>query len=405
MKRAPLTIKTLAVNNLKRKPFRTTCLIIVVFILAFTIFGGSVLTASLKNGMNSVEQRLGADIMVVPDGNEADAEGILLQGKQSYFYFDRSVAEQVAKIEGVAQVTTQFYLTSVGSDHCSFPVQMIGIDPATDFVIQPWIAKSYGGELADGQVIIGSEITPFVDNTVKFFNQTYPVAAKLEKTATGLDTSVFMNMNTIKSILASASDLGYNFLSDQEPDSAISSVLVKVDKGYDVIKVVRNIRDDTRTVDVDVIVSKNMIFSISNSLGSFVTFIYILSSALWVLAVIVLLVVYSVTINERKKEFAVLRTLGAKRNKLIGIVLLESLFTSIIGALGGVLAAAAIVFPYSTYIGDKLQLPYLQPSVHVILGVLAFSLLLAFAVGPLASIYSAVRISKAETYLTMREGE
>lgn len=403
MKRVPLTMKTLAVHNLMRKPFRTNCLIIAVFILAFTIFGGSVLTASLKNGMNSVEQRLGADIMVVPKGNKADVEGILLQGKQSYFYFDKSAVQQVKKVEGVEQVTAQFYLTSASSGHCSFPVQMIGFDPDTDFIIQPWIAKSFRSKFGDGQIIAGSEITFEKYNTLKFFDRTYPVAAQLEKTETGLDYTVFMNMNTIKAVLDSARDLGYNFLSEQQPESVISSVLVKIDKNHDAETVADDIRASVSGVDV--IVAGNMISTISNSLKSFVSYIYMLSAVLWILTVIVLLVVFSVTINERKKEFAVLRMLGAMRRKLIGIVLIESLLTSIFGGIIGVSAAAVIVFPFSDYIGDKFQLPYLQPNISVILGLLAFSLFLTFSVGPLASIYSAVKISRAEAYLAMREGE
>jgi len=70
-----------------------------------------------------------------------------------------------------------------------------------------------------------------------------------------------------------------------------------------------------------------------------------------------------------------------------------------------VAAASLVVFPFSAYIGERLQLPYLEPEIGAVLGVLALSLLLSFLVGPLASIYSAVKISKAETYLTMREGE
>jgi putative ABC transport system permease protein len=114
---------------------------------------------------------------------------------------------------------------------------------------------------------------------------------------------------------------------------------------------------------------------------------------------------FSVTANERKKEFAVLRILGATRKKLAGILLNESLFASMAGGIIGVAAAAAVVFPFNVYIGDRLGLPYLQPQISVVLGILALSLFLSFLVGPLASAHSAIKISRAETYLTMREGE
>ena len=79
----------LAINNLKRKKFRTACLLIVVLILAFTLFAGAVMSSSLENGMNSMQRRLGADLMVVPKGTEEKAEGILIKGEPNYFYFDK----------------------------------------------------------------------------------------------------------------------------------------------------------------------------------------------------------------------------------------------------------------------------------------------------------------------------
>lgn len=403
MKKTPLTNGKLSFYNLKRRPFRTSCLIIVVTVLAFTLFGGAILTLSLENGLNSMKQRLGADLLVVPEGYEADMEGVLLKGEPSHFYFSNAIARQIAQVSGVSQVTSQFFLTSLSASCCSTQVQLIGFDPDTDFVIQPWIAKTYASASGDGYIIAGSDIVLESDHTLTFFNQTYPVAAQLEKTATGLDSSVFMNMNTMKSLYVAARETGMNFISGEEPEGAVSSVPVKIEKGYDVQKIANNIRSSISAVDV--IVSKNMISTISDNLGSLVAYIRIFSAVLWGLAAIVLMAIFSVTINARKKEFAVLRILGATRKKLVGIVLTESLMVSVIGGAVGMMAVSLLVFPFGTYIGNKLQLPYLEPKAGAIIAALTLSLLLSFVVGPIASIYSAAKISRAETYLTMREGE
>lgn len=65
----------LSIKNLKRKPARTAALVILTAFLAFAIFGGSVIVASLQNGLSSYRSRLGADIIVVP--NEARSKGTL----------------------------------------------------------------------------------------------------------------------------------------------------------------------------------------------------------------------------------------------------------------------------------------------------------------------------------------
>ena len=45
------------------------------------------------------------------------------------------------------------------------------------------------------------------------------------------------------------------------------------------------------------------------------------------------------------------------------------------------------------------------PPAGAVLGLLALGLLLSAVVGPIAAVYAAVKISRAETYVTMREGE
>jgi putative ABC transport system permease protein len=120
---------------------------------------------------------------------------------------------------------------------------------------------------------------------------------------------------------------------------------------------------------------------------------------------LILIVVFSATLNERKKEFAILSILGATRQKLIGIVLTESLLAGIAGGVIGTALAALVVFPFSILIGNELQLPYLQPQIGPIVVLLTSSLLLSIIIGPLASIHAALKISKAEAYITMREGE
>ena len=405
MKQTFLSVRQLSLYNLKRRLFRTACLSVVVAVLAFTLFGGAIMASSLQNGMSSMEQRLGADLMVVPKGQGEQTEAILLQGIPDYFYFDGSVAKEVAQADGVTQVSSQFFLASLSAVCCSVPVQLIGYDPETDFVIQPWIAKTYSGTIGDGQLIVGSNIVLGSNNTLKFFNHTFTVAAKLDKTATGLDSSVFMNMNTMQTLLDAAKKMRVKFLSDGEPEGSISAVLVKIDKNYRADAVESAIRSAVTDADIDIVKPQAMMQGISKNLDSLVGYIHTLSAVFWILAIVILAVVFSVTINERKKEFAVFRILGATRKKLVEIVLTESLFVSLAGGVLGTAAASIIVFPFSTYIGEKLQLPYLQPSAGVILGALGLSLLLSFAVGPLASIYSAVKISKAEAYMTMREGE
>jgi putative ABC transport system permease protein len=392
-----------SLKNLKAKPARTACLVIVAAILAFVLFGGSIITMNLRQGLAVMTKRFGADLMVVPRGSSEKAQSLLLRGQTGLFYFDAGVVGEIQQTDGVVSASPQFFLTSLSSECCDDFVQLIAYDPQTDFVIQPWIAEKKKGQVEDGQVVIGSRITERENKTVKLFNHEYPVAAKLSGSASGFDTSIFMTMNTMKSLINNAHAENYNFLADAYENDVISAVLVKTDPAKSMEILSWDIKNKNK--DVDVLVSEGIFSSIANTLGGFVKYIHVFSIALWALAVIILAAVFSGTIHERKKEFAVLRILGATQKKLIGLVLSESSIAAGFGALVGVFLACIVVFPFSVLIGEKLELPFLDtPFFNIVLLVLS-SFFLSVIAGPLSSLYSALRISRAETYFTLREGE
>ena len=132
-----ITLRSLPGENLRRKPLRTAALGIVVTLLSLALFAGSLLSLNLDNGMRSMERRLGADLMVVPQNSAQQAEALLTSGSPGTFYFTRDVASAIAKADGVAQSTEQVYISSLAASCCSSKLQIFGYDPGTDFVIQP----------------------------------------------------------------------------------------------------------------------------------------------------------------------------------------------------------------------------------------------------------------------------
>jgi len=403
MKKADLKTGRISLKNLMAKPVRTACLFVVVAILAFTLLGGSILALNLRQGLDTMTRRFGADLMVVPEGSSEKAQALLLRGESGYFYFNAGIADVIAGTKGVACASPQFFLTSLSADCCDDAVQLIAYDPSTDFVVQPWIAEKYHESINDGLVIVGSRVGIRPNGTIKLFNHEYPVASQLSKSASGYDTSIFMTMNTIRQVIDNAHELKYGFLADRYEGEIISAVLVKTDSSRAPSSLAWDIREQNKGVEV--LISQGIFERIAATLSGLVKYIQIFSIALWSLAVIVLAAVFSGTIHERKKEFAILRILGATRKKLVGIVLSESSITGFAGGLTGIVLASLAVFPFSTYISEQLELPYLDaPFFYIILLVLG-SLILSAVVGPLSSLYSALRISKAETYFTMREGE
>ncbi len=395
--------RKLALKNLKRKPGRTTALILLSAFLALSVFGGSLIVMSLQNGLDSYESRLGADIIVVPREarSHGSVESILLQGIPGYFYMNDSVLEKVRNTEGVETAAPQFYLASASAGCCSVSVQIIGFDPETDFTIKPWISRSYREEVGDGDLVVGCNIEVPSSRKLTFYNQEYNVAGQLERTGTGLDNAVYANMNTIRQMMENSVLMGFDYFSDEPFEHAVSSVMVKVQDGYDIDQVTGDLNIHIRRAEA--VKAKTMISDIASGLTSVSRVIGLLTVMIWILSIVILIVAFAMIVNERKKEFAVLRVMGASRRMLSGLLTAESGITGFTGAVSGVLLAALILFPFLRTIQRSLNLPMLLPALPVILFLAAGSVILSASAGALTGAVSARRITNAETGMILRE--
>jgi putative ABC transport system permease protein len=400
------TLNGLPLENLTRKPFRTGALLAVVCILAMTFFGGTMLTMNLNTGMTSMERRLGADLMVVPQNTAQKAEALLTDGSPSTFYFTTDIADKVKQADGIAQASEQTYISSLSAACCAEKLQIIGYDPATDFVIEPWVASQFEGTLEDGQMIAGANVNVSTDGTIELYGRTWPVVAQLANTGTNLDNSVFINHNTVPQMVKASAKVATQVMPAEYADKAVSTVLIKVEQGYSAQTVAENIKKlDSRFADLGYVYPGGITATTKTSLGALVTYLKVFVAVIWVMGVIVLLAVFASSVNERKREFASLRILGATRGMLNAIILKESAIIGLAGGVAGVGLACLVIFPFSSLIGRQLQLPYLQAGPLTVMVMIALTLLCSVAIGIIGSLATMWRLGRPEAYLTLREGE
>ena len=158
---APTTLGGLPLANLRAHLGRSVGLAALVACLAFALFAGALVVSSLQNGLASLQDRLGADLIVAPKSasTTTDLTEVLVDGVPKSFYMSKDIVGKVAAREGVAAVSPQYYLATVKAGCCAMPVQIIGIDPATDFTIQPWIDHSYSQDLGFRDMVVGCNIS------------------------------------------------------------------------------------------------------------------------------------------------------------------------------------------------------------------------------------------------------
>ncbi|MBQ3374455.1 MAG: ABC transporter permease [Oscillospiraceae bacterium] len=400
-----MNIRTLPIKNLLRRPGRTVALAALTALLALSVFGGSIVVMSLRQGLNSLESRLGADIIVVPSSAQSKVsfQNMLLQGTTGAFYMDAENLERVREVEGVEVTAPQVFLASLKADCCSVKIQVIGFDPETDFFVRPWIEQSYSMNLGDLDVMVGCKVEAGIGETIRIYDERCKVVGKLAATGTGLDTAVYCNMDTMKTLLKAAEAKGVSHKVTSDPnDDVISAIYVKVREGYDISQVNSKIQGHTRKCSA--VRTKSMLTDVSDSLAGISNTITMLIVAIWILALVILLIAFAMIAGERKREFAVLRLLGTSRSMLSGLVLKESALCSLAGGVLGVLLASLIVFPFTTLIETKLGLPYLRPAMSSVLLLGLGSLTATVIIGAVASTWASFRLSRVDPGIVLREG-
>ena len=387
--------KSLALSNLSRKAYRTVLTATLIALSSAVLFASLVLSQSLKSGIAGLRSRMGADLLVVPEGYEKGAENILLSGEPNYFYMERKVLDSVRAVEGVEKASGQFYLTSLSESCCDFPIQIIGFEPESDFVIQNWAKSRVKTDTNEEFLLSGSNVN-LTKGSVKFFGSEHKISARLSKSGTGMDNVIFCDFASLERIFEDASSRGFGFISDGDTKNKLSTVLVKISTGSSADAVALRIKKVLPGVHV--IVGEKFIRNFSEKLSAIFVFLYSISILLFLITIISLALVFSITINERRREFSILRVLGANRSLLCSVLFWEAGILGAGGSILGIGLSALIVIPFNALISEKLGLPFAMSGPGWILTFAGVVFVVTVLSCLISAANGAVRVSKIEPY-------
>lgn len=398
-----LSTWSFAKKNLSRRPYRTFFLILAIMLLSFFLFTGSVFSLSLSRGAASMSNRLGADVMIVPEGYDPHVDSILLSGKPSTFYLPDTAMQEILAIQediGIESISAQTFLATLRASCCAYPVQLVGIDYESDFIIGAWIKNNIYHELRDGEVIAGYHVSGQPGDTIQFFNKSLTVAARLEQTGMGFDAMIFMNRATIAELSREAERISGRPM--RNDGSLTSVIMLKLKPGHDSVEAAAEINRRLNTKGIYALFSKKFVNDIGSSLRTVSLIIKSSVIVLWVMSVLIVGLIFSLTLMERRNEFGILRSIGASRRKLAALSLAEVLMISVYGAVMGVILGNAAVAVGSPYVAEALHLPFLLPSLSVILGLTLSAVVLSVLTGVFSAGVSVLRVSRADIHTVMK---
>ena len=398
-----LNITSLAVKNLRRKIVRSLLLFLSVTVVTGTLFSATIFISSMQNALKIGTYRLGADVLVVPEKYAADARSALLAGEPTSFYMNRDILEKVKSVEGVKKASPQLFIKPT-SFTCCYNVNafLVAFDPASDFTITPWLEKNLKKPLSGNEVITGRGMPVMAGDQISFFGTLFKVVGTMEPTGIKFfDQSIFMTMDAAYKMAEDSKTKSMQPISLSKDE--ISTVLVRVEEGIAPDRVAIRIEHDVDGVRA--MASDEVISTVRKQLMGLLKGILIISALLWILSLLMMGFVFYMIVNERQRELGLLRSMGARKKHVFGLIITEAVIISGLGGIAGLISGSAILIIFKDAILQHLKLPYLLPQmtflVELVLGAVIFSLL----TGILSSLFPAVLASNMEPYEAIRKGE
>ena len=398
-----ITLYTLALQNLRRKPYRAVVIGLCVAVATGSLFAATIVLRGVQHSLTVGRARLGADLIVVPIGHEVPAQEAFITGQPSTFYMPDDIKEIITALPGVQQTSTQVFIETLSNASCCIgEFFLVGFEPETDFTISPWLATHLDGEaLGPFDIIVGDRILLREDETVIFYGTAFNVVGVLEKTGMGIDRTIYVPMEGMRTMIADSSELAEKTLTVAPEE--ISSILVSVAPNADILDVAERIEANLDNAKVFTAAQLNQ--AVGNQLQGVLGVTFGVTIAMWLMSLLTIGLVFSLTVNERQRELGILRAMGAQRQAIFRLVMGEAGLLTGLGGLGGIVTAGVLLAGFSRLIQLRLHIPYLLPNWFEIVGISFLLLILSLLTGALASLHPALSSSKMEPYAAIRQGE
>ncbi|WP_457554773.1 ABC transporter permease [Candidatus Pyrohabitans sp.] len=397
----------MAVRNIKRKWFRSLALILAVTIASGALFASVLMMDSVGRGAEISTSMLGADVMVVPVGYEAQARASLLAGEPSKFYMPGSVEGEIRKVPGVARTSVQVFGETAAFPCCGFQKSfLIGFDPATDFTVLKWVGESLDRPFGRDDAILGYSLAALPGFKTYVHGHELTVWGKLRQSGINyFDRSLFVPIETLYDIAEESRRKG-EAASLEIERGQISVVLVKAKKGVspDVLEV----RIEGHVPGVIAIPMPKVLHTVRAQMATLFGSLTILVIVLWIANTLMVGAIFTTIVGERRRELGILRALGANRRHVFTLILTEAALLTALGGILGITTGGVLFYAYRELITGSfsaLKIPYIWPLPSQVLAISLLTFVSSVAMGIIGALYPACISARMDPYNAIRMGE
>jgi putative ABC transport system permease protein len=396
-----MTLLRLAWKNVVGSAFRSWVVYLCVLLLAGLLFAFALLIGGARDSLRLVQQRLGADVIVVPEGTESDIESALLMGRPASAWMPRANEPQIAGVPQVSAVSPQLYLASLANAPCCTAEMLVmAFDPQTDFTLTPWLRQHLGHGLGAGEAIGGSDVfVPYGEEHLRIYGSEIDLVGSLERTGTGLDTALFVTFETAYQVAENSLTEAIRPL--EIPPESISALLVRVEPEADPRLVALQIMD--KVPGTAAIPTSGLFQAFRKQIDGLLQSMLGLLGITSALSLAIVGLVFSMAVNERRREIGVVRALGATQGEVLQTLLAEAFVLALGGSASGVLLSALVLYLFRDLIVVSLGMPFLFPALPSMALLVGEGLAAGLAGVGLAVLFPVIRASRLDPAVAMKE--
>ena len=325
-----MNITTIPLRNLRRKLLRTILLVAVFVLGILSMVALNNISAIVGEGLERKMNQFGANILVYPKADELKVSyGGFNLGSMTY---DVKYLNESKVVDSIKNIELRKNISSVAPKLLSVAklgeqvVGLVGVDWDEEMQIKSFWAVD--GEIPQrpDDVLVGHSIaTQLVltsGDTIRFHDRTFKVTGVLTETGSDDDNVIFMDLHLLQNMSGKGDLVNYVEVSALCSACPIEDIVAQIsDKlpGTDIRAVQQLVKQRMSAIDF----VRRLAFAVS---------LVILLTACFMIALFMF-----ASVNERKKEIGLLRSLGYSKLDVFSIFCFEALIIGLISGFFGYL--------------------------------------------------------------------
>lgn len=407
---------SLALQNLGRRRARSFLLIAAVAVASGVVFTGATLMRSIDRSMEIGFTRMGADMMVAPEGALTNITAALLTVEPTDLVLDADLFAKagIASVRRAApQKIARVEHSGIGSHHES--ADLIGFDPALDFTIRPWLVEKLNRDLQPGDVILGAGRDAPLGSQLLIFGKPHVVYGRLGRTGVGThERGVFMTFQTFDALAAAMAGhaggghAGHGNNPGSGPPAVlqpgkVSGFLVELTPGAAPLQARFAILSSLKGIKV--VTGDTTMSGIRQGLAALLDGILVLTVLMFASMALMVSVLFSAIVTERRGELGLLKSIGARRAQIVGMMVIEAVIATGVGGLLGVVLGFLAMRLYErslVYYLENMGVPFAWLATPQVAAFALAAIALACIIGALGALTPAWRASRRDPYDLVR---